>query len=165
MNWEAIGAIGQAVSALALVFVLLQVRHAREEMRRSLNQGRAETVRQLHLTRASNSDLAGLRIKAEAALGLETNQFASELINRAGLTRSDAQRLFSEQMAWWSYRAEISPHLDDLPPGARFEIDWTIRYMYGDNGNPLSRLWYETTKRALSPDAVRYIDDLLAQPG
>ena len=34
--WDAIGAIGQAVSALALVFVLVQMRHAREEMRRSV---------------------------------------------------------------------------------------------------------------------------------
>jgi hypothetical protein len=35
MNWEAIGAVGQVVSALALVIVIIQVRHARQEMQRA----------------------------------------------------------------------------------------------------------------------------------
>jgi hypothetical protein len=41
MIWEAIGAIGQAVSAFALVFVLLQLRHTREDFTASAPAGRA----------------------------------------------------------------------------------------------------------------------------
>ena len=44
MNWDAIAAIGQAVSALALVFVLLQVRDARADMRRSLLDSLSNTL-------------------------------------------------------------------------------------------------------------------------
>lgn len=32
MNWEAIGATGQVFGALALIFVVVQVRHVRAEM-------------------------------------------------------------------------------------------------------------------------------------
>jgi hypothetical protein len=46
MTWDAIGAIGQAASALALVFVMLQIRHARADSRRALSQSRAEAARQ-----------------------------------------------------------------------------------------------------------------------
>ena len=38
----AVGAIGEAFGALALFFVLVQLRHARAEVRRSLDQSRAE---------------------------------------------------------------------------------------------------------------------------
>ena len=38
MNWDAIGAIGQAVSALALIVVIVQVGHARAEFARSVSQ-------------------------------------------------------------------------------------------------------------------------------
>src|SRR5262245_44500433 len=58
MNWDAIAALGQAVSGLALVLVFAQIRHAREEMRRSVRQGRFDASRQLFVTTATNQPLA-----------------------------------------------------------------------------------------------------------
>ncbi len=64
MTWEAIGAIGQILSAVALFFVLLQVRHARSETARAITQGRLQVVTDLFLARASNPVLSGLYAKA-----------------------------------------------------------------------------------------------------
>jgi hypothetical protein len=165
VNWEAIGAIGEAFSAVALVLVLIQVRHAREEMRRSLHETRGETVRRLHLARALDSELVSLGIRAEESLGYApaVDGFTAQLIARSGLTRADASRLFSEQMAWWSYRQQVIPHLHELDAGARFEIEGTFRTMYGPRGSAVARLWYETTKPFLDPNAVQYVERVLTQ--
>ena len=69
MNWDAIAAIGQAVSALALVLVLFQVRQAREETLRSVGQARLFGSRDLFLTTATNKELASAlaRLRARPA--------------------------------------------------------------------------------------------------
>jgi len=66
--WEAIGAIGQAVSAFALFLVLIQVRHARNEIRRSASQARKDGSRSLWLASAQ-PDLASVLTKAHVAAG------------------------------------------------------------------------------------------------
>jgi len=76
MNWEAIGAIGQAVSALALIVVIVQVRHARAETRRSMSQGRAAAVRELCMHRSGNEHLNTANRKAFVALGGQDRPFA-----------------------------------------------------------------------------------------
>ena len=60
MNWDAIGAIGQAVSALALVIVIVQVRHPRAEARRSVRHSRLDAARQL-VTQLVESEQLGAR--------------------------------------------------------------------------------------------------------
>ena len=51
MNWEAIGAAGELVGSVAvlitLVYLARQISHTREEVARSINNSRAETVRNL----------------------------------------------------------------------------------------------------------------------
>jgi hypothetical protein len=73
MNWEAIGAVGELIGSLAvlvtLVYLARQITHAREDVGRSINQSRAETVRQLLLTRATSSHLRNAYVKAYLGLG------------------------------------------------------------------------------------------------
>jgi hypothetical protein len=45
MNWDAIGAIGQAISALALAVVIVQLRYARADSRRAISEGRTSASR------------------------------------------------------------------------------------------------------------------------
>jgi len=51
MNWDAIGAAGEVLGAIAvfvtLVYLATQIRHAREESRRALSQARSEANREL----------------------------------------------------------------------------------------------------------------------
>ena len=49
------------------------------------------------------------------------------------------------------------------PSGERIEFENGIRRAYEDN--LVDRLRYGEMKASLNPDAVRYIDNLLAQPG
>ena len=169
MNWEAIGAIGQLVGSVAVLVTLgylaNQVRHARGELRRSISQGRAETARRLSLNRANNERLAAVHWKANKALEPQSTvtAFGAALIERAGLTREEAWALFFDENAWWSYRAQVVPYIAELSSGERSEFEHVIRAQYG--GMPVSRLWFESMKDVLDPDAVRYVDGLLAQRG
>ena len=77
----------------------------------------------------------------------------------------DARMLGFELYAWWQYRAQAIAYVDELPVGERLEFDEALRRNYGSF--PVERMWYEMAKRrrVLNPTAVRYIDNLLAQPG
>ena len=58
MNWEAIGAIGESLGAIAVFITLgylaLQVQFARKEIGRSISQTRAEALRTVTLARAND---------------------------------------------------------------------------------------------------------------
>jgi len=166
MNWDAIGAIGQVLGSIAvfvtLGYLAVQVKHARGELRRSIRQGRGEAQRQLYLFRAGDRRMTGLLQKANAALGAAPNAFVQELVERAGLTHEEVLAPYAEHVAWWSYRVQVIPYVDELPPEDRAEFDATTRSFYSTR---YSRRWLEVSKSVLNPEAVRYIDNLLAQPG
>jgi hypothetical protein len=164
MNWDAIGAVGQLLGSLAvfvtLGYLAVQVGQAKEQMRRSVTDGRAATARQLMLTQLTNPPLSDLFEKVSrdhvgiAALG-----------ERIGLTFSEAMAYNVYQVVWWQYRAQIIAQIDDLPSGERAAFDAALRLNY--QHWQASSIWYKTAKSGgiLNPDAVRYVDDLLAQPG
>ena len=161
MNWDAIGAIGQAVGALALVLVLTQVRHARQEMRRSVSQARADVGRQLFVLRADNPQLCSLLVRTDATLSGQP--FATELAAKAKITLEEALQVSSHQWAWWMYRGQVIPFAKELRAGERAQFDSGIRLAYADS--QLGHLWFQTCRNILDPEAVRYVDNLLAQPG
>ena len=166
--WDAIGAIGQVLGSMAvfvtLGYLAVQVRHARSEMQRSLSQGRGEAIRGLLMAQATDERLTGINAKAHAALGSTPLPFVAALMHRAGLTVEEASSLLGAQAAFWNYRLQVIPYVHDLPAPDRLAFDWATRGAYGRPG--VGRLFYETLIRPTGhPDAVRYIDDLLAQPG
>ena len=162
MNWDAIAAIGQAASALALVFVLIQVRHARAEVRRSISQSRTTNSRELIVLRATDERLMNILLKSSEKLGPFSPPVTNAFVEKAGLTVVEARVAFYDLLAWWQHRALAIKYIDELSEGERFEFDCGIRAFYGD---PLAKLWYETQKPRLNPVAARYIDNVLAQPG
>jgi len=167
MNWEEVGAIGQMLGSLAVFITLgylaVQLRHARAEVRRSISQGRSAAVRELAIHRSDNVHLNLASAKAYLALGgLRDRPLIQRLLD-AGLTNDEVGAVVWDQWAFWYYRQQTVSQIDQLPPGERAEFDIGARGAYGRS--PVGRLWYETTKATLNPDAVRYIDNLLAQPG
>ena len=167
MNWEEVGAIGQVLGSIA-VFITLgylatQVRHARQELRRSLSQGRSEAIRNLLMARATDERLMRLITKADTAFGGEPVPFVAEVAKRAQLTLDDAATVLAEQGALWNYRLQVIPYVDELPSGDRASFDALTRLAYGRPG--IARFYYEAFAKSSShPDAIRYIDNLLAQP-
>ena len=167
MNWEAIGAIGQMLGSVAVLVTLgylaVQVKHARQETRRALSQGRSEGVRDL-LARQGEAQQLGPFLKANAALGEQPSTFESALMERAGLTWEEARGQQIMQVAWLNYRLQLIPYVDELTDIERAAFDLGVRGMYGAAG--VGRLFFETNiKVTQHADAVRFIDNLLAQPG
>lgn len=165
MNWDAIGALGEVLGSIAVFLTLgylaVQVRHAREQVRHSISQNSTGGNRDLFLARASDERLLGLNVKVNSALGGEPTPFETALIQRVGLSAEDASALHWEQMAWWQQRLQIIPYLDQRSTEERIGFDVAVRRIYGHT--PVSRLWFECNRATLRPDAVRYVETLLAQ--
>ena len=166
MNWDAIGAIGQCLGSIAvfvtLAYLAVQVRHSRTEARRAISQTRSDGARQHSLTLATDAELSVVYAKARRGIGAEiAHPFVETLVEKTGLLREEATRIMSFEMAHWQYRAQIIANIDELAPGGRAQFDYSTRFTYGTD--PLTRLWYENAKTWLNPDAVRYVDNLLAQ--
>ncbi len=159
MSWDAIGAIGQAVSALALVFVLVQVRHAHQEMRRSISQARANGGRELFMLRANNPQLSDLLLRIDAALSGQQTPLIAEIAAKANITPEEAMLAFSHQWAWWLYQSQLVPFVKELRPGERAQFDNSLRRY---SISPFGRVWFQAVRGILDPEAVRYVDDLLA---
>ena len=165
MNWDAIGAIGQMLGSVAvfvtLVYVAAQVRQARRETRRGLSQGRGEAFRHLMDVFEPFSDSF---LKANAVLGGTPPAGVAALMQQASVTQEVAFRLMLIELLWWNFRIQVIPYIDELPPIERTFFDVGCRFSYGQPG--VARVVYDAyIKPTQHPDAVRYIDNLLAQPG
>ena len=165
MNWEEVGAIGQMLGSVAvfvtLGYLAVQVKHSRYDARRALSQDRSEANRDI-LTLQCDERINRLSERANAALGRPPYPFVLALMERVGLTSDEATLLYWVEVARWTYRLQIIPNVDELSPMERAQFNEPIRMSYGRPG--VSQLFYEGIKRGTHPDAVRYIDNLLAQP-
>jgi hypothetical protein len=167
MSWDAISAIGQMLGSIAvfvtLGYLAVQVRHAHDEMQRSVSQARADGVRQFSSMRATDVRLNALNSKAGAALGAQPNEFIVALKERAGLVEEEAYALYYERMALFQIHIQNILYIEGTRAGERVGLEMSIRRAW--ETDPVGRIWYRTRKAALNPDAVRYIDNLLAQTG
>ena len=161
MSWDAIGAVSEAFSALGLFLVLVQVRHAGAEMRRSISQSRSDAIRS-SMALAMEPRVLSAEVKATAALGGHRPQFVQGLIQQTGLTEEEAQLLFYQWAIAWQANEQIIHSLNEATPGTRTAEDNAIRLFY--QMRPVSRLWYQCMKATLNPDAVHYVDSVLARP-
>src|SRR5262245_33537792 len=166
MNWNAVGAVGQIMGSLATFvtvgFLFVQVHDTERQMQSAATDNRAATVRELTLTQLTDERLMSIFEKTTP----RRPEFDA-LVKRVGLAPEDGHRWFSFQTAWFAYRAATISHIDDLLPGERESFDAALRMNYGGGLFPASSAWYETVKTFpgfLNPDAVRYIDTVLAQP-
>jgi hypothetical protein len=167
MDWEAIGAVGEVLGSLAVFITLgylaVQIRHARSEARRALSQGRSEAHRDL-LAQARDEAVLTATLKGEVALGAHPAPFQAALMDQAGLTYEEAFRVMNMNIAWWTYFLQIVPYVDELPPIERTAFENRVRGAYGRPG--VSRLFFETyLKSSAHPNALRYVESVLAKPG
>ena len=167
MNWDAIGAIGQVLGSVAvfvtLAYLSIQVRNQRQENRRALSHGRAQAARELLLLRGEEKT-AGLYAQADAALGAQGYPLRAALMEKTGLTSGAADHLIGLEFMWWDYRSQTISFAEELTPTERTGFDQFIQLAYGFPG--VSRFVYENAlKHTQHPDAVRYVENLLAKAG
>ena len=104
MSIVELGALGEFVAALAvlitLVFLTVQVRHARLESARALLLSRTAVGANIQLGIASSEGLAAAFTRVSEALSEHPNKFVAELIQR-GVDRTDALRVDRACFAVW----------------------------------------------------------------
>jgi hypothetical protein len=168
MNWDAIGAIGEALGAgavfITLIYLAVQVRHARAEVARSVVHSRTTAAREHNLALALNERIDLITRKANTNLGGANLPVVDVLVERAGLTPEEADTFIHAQVARWQFQTQIIDDLPEMSGGHRAEFKNFVRGVYGAN-QPATQLWYQTVKSSLNPDAVRHIDAILAEPG
>ena len=165
MNWDAISAIGQLLGSVAvfvtLGYLAVQVRHGRQETRRALSQSRGDGFRDM-MSYEIDPRLSGIAAKAGATLGAEMPSKIAAVMERSGLNPDEMRLMFWKEYGWWMYRVQLMAHADDLSPMERHMFDNAVRNAYGRPG--LGRLCYEDLfKRSAHPEAIAYVEDLLAQ--
>jgi hypothetical protein len=164
MNWEAFGAISEALGVMA-VFVTLgylsvQVRQAKRELSRSIQQARADGMRQVWLTQAGQPELAAAFAKFFAYQGVHSGPFA-EVATAAGLSEGEARQVYASLWASWTHYEQMIESLGDLTEGGRNQFNATLRFALGNAGP--SGAWYQSVRARLNPTAVKYVEDLLAE--
>jgi len=101
-------------------------------------------------------------MKANTALGGQPFAGVAALMQQAGVTEEVAFELMSNELSWWNYRIQTIPNIDELPAMERTSFDRGC-LVYGQPC--VQRVVYEAfIKPTQHPDAVRYIENLLAQP-
>jgi hypothetical protein len=158
--WEAIGAIGQAVSAFALLSVVTQIGLARAEMRRAARMDRLEATRDMFLAQATHPELALTLERWRSATG-SSYSFVKHAVS-LGFTEGESRTLWAYACATWQNTQGSIESVDLFSSGLREDLQADLRALYGGNG--VQAKWYELSKSNLNPNAARYIDNLLAQP-
>ena len=167
MNWDAIGAIGQMLGSLAvfvtLAYLSIQTRQTERTLRRSINQNRAEGASQLFMHMFNNERFSNALSTMDKNWPRPPAPIITTMVQRGGVSEPDAYMVHFHFHAWWQYRAQIIADIDELSEASRFGFDAACRIHYAPD--TYQGVWYENQKGFLNPEAVRYIDNLLAQPG
>jgi hypothetical protein len=155
--------LGSLAVFITLAYLSMQVRHARSDSQRALSQGRTEAVRELNSLFVDEKVRTSWE-KALIVLEAPLPPDMTVLMERAKLTHEEAIVVGVVARMNWGYKTQTIPYVDELPAIERDAFEKSIRRLYGPNGGP-HRVFYETNKSMQHPDAVRYVDNLLAQPG
>jgi hypothetical protein len=168
MNWNAVGAVGQILGSLATFvtvgYLVIQVHDTEREMQRSLVQSRTQQNIAPNMGVASNDHFVAVRVKANNVL-LGNSQgwtpFIEAAINKFELSPEEAWMLGAQMTSEMANVAQSILYADELPPPDRFQLDSSIRRTMAE---PVRRFYYDMQKSRFNPVAVRYIDNLMAQP-
>lgn len=165
MNWDAIGAISEGLGSLAVFLTLgylaLQVRHARQEVHRTISTARADANR-VALGALADDRTLPLMLKANEVEGVSPHPFVLHAMEHWGMTEVEAWRLAFALSIGWQYRIELIPHVENMSPMERHEFETTLRALYGQPG--VHGAYYQVVLKSLAhPDAIRYIEGVLAE--
>ena len=156
MNWDAIGAIGEIVGAIAVVatlaYLATQIRYARLAASDASRQARADGVREMELTYINNIEFRQAWDKAE---GSETSELMNVVADQLGVTVSEANLVMRGAACWsWMHWAQWRSIKTEEDEG---ELENIVREFY--RSKPMRTLWehhpWFTTR--LDPDFVSWV--------
>ena len=160
MNWEAIGAIGEIVGALAVVLTLgylaNQVRHAKEAAADTNRLERSKGVRDMMLASASDSDL-----RENLTKGLLLSDYYDEIASKLNMSSNEAASFDWAMLYWfWLHWGQYASTTKDS------DVEELRNVIRGFYSNPGVRLCWEKSPWArpvLEVNFVKFVDEILAK--
>ena len=160
MNWEAIGALGEIVGALAVVLTLaylaIQVRHAKEAPADTNRLERSKGVRDMMLASAADSGL-----RENLTKGLQLSDYYNEIASNLNMSSDEAASFDWAMLYWfwlhWGQYASTTKESD---------VEELRNVISGFYRNPGVRVCWEKSPWArpvLEKDFVNFVDEILAQ--
>ena len=160
MNWEAIGALGEIVGALAVVLTLaylaIQVRHAKEAAADTNRRERSKGGRDMMLASAADSGL-----RENLTKGLQLSDYYNEIASNLNMSSDEAASFDWAMLYWfwlhWGQYASTTKESD---------VEELRNVISGFYRNPGVRVCWEKSPWArpvLEKDFVNFVDEILAQ--
>ena len=155
MNWEAIGAVGEVIGAVAVVatlmYLALQVREAKHATRADVGQRLADELAKLNRDVYTNSEFAQLISRAYAKLSF------SEL-------QPDEQQRLGNYFASVLNRINQILELKDMGIVDERTSEESLRYLDGFIGRPIFVATWKSALRSWYPERfVEFIDTRIAR--
>ena len=156
-----LGALGEFLGVFALVATLIylsiQVRHARSESEKAVLEARTTGVRDLYLNLATSEGLSAAMVKAQEAIGDVPTAFQTELIS-FGLGRQEAERVSRWLVA--QQRHDITTY-ETATPAQRNTQTGRLRMVYSSG---LGRLFWEHSFARDAPSPfTTHVNQLIAE--
>jgi hypothetical protein len=165
MNWDAIGAIAELLGVLAvlatIIYLAVQVRGARDELRHSIEQNVESTNMTLMLEHVRNTQLAAAINKALAATGRQDNAGREALRTLGEFSEEELSTLHNFYYSWWlSYSTAIG-NVSYLSPDRQAVLNRRLRYHYGSGPQ---KVWFDGYRKGKRDDpAIGYVDKVLSE--
>jgi len=162
---QVLGNLGEFIGSFAVLLTLLylgiQVKATRDEVRRSIRQSRNNTVREMLVAGATNLNIVNATENVTAALSdaPTSGPYTTEMLSK-GVTLEDAQVFAYWANAWWMFYSNLIPFVDELTVTEKQEFDSAIR---GQWSSPAFSKWLEHSRGSLNADSVKYFDKILDQ--
>ena len=151
MNWNAIGAIGEILGAIAvlvtLIYLARQIRHNTEETRAARVEGTLKDQAKYNQMLAQDSDLARIYWTAVEDVDQLTDAEKNRWIHTCSVV------LRNSEIAYFHYRQ------GHLPEPIHLSRERWIRRFMGTSG---FRWWWEQYADVLDPEFVAYVEETLA---
>ena len=165
MNWDALGAIGELIGAVAVVLTLFylayQVRQARSEMRQSFMMAQEIADREMGLESIRNDVLRSASLKFSTKDGYLPTVLA--LKEYAELTDAEASALNNFIVLRFRMYADQIRNLNLLTAAQVEELNRKISFFFS---RPSGRVWLEAlTSRRSDDEVVRYIQEQVSHRG
>lgn len=158
MNWDAIGAVGDFVSAMAvvvtLIYLAIQVRHAKTATADQSRIYRATAVREIMMETFNNE---ALRMAQTKSWGMEP--YYQDMAERLGTTIEEATMLDWGNgyyfWMWWGQYASTTEEKDQK------ELEHIVESLGGTPG--MRSHWEESplSRPLLDEDFVKFVDKIL----
>jgi hypothetical protein len=153
MNWDAIGALGEIIGALAVIGTLIylsrQIRESTESQVRGMRNRHEDAVSGDLI---SSADLARILTQIKEVDG--HSPLVEAMVERYDLSYEDANRWVRYLMRMW-----FGMHTD-FKFGVSDDAGIQAAFYYPDQA-----LFWDYAKRAFSPDFIEYVDELRPKSG